>query len=238
MYGCEVWGFHEGNEVEKVHSTFCKYILQVSPNTCNVAVLGELGRHTLRTMRLIRIVKYWLKLLRCDNSRFIKQCYNYQFEMAEKNYNCWAKKVKDLLFSFGFGFVWESQNVGNESVFLSMFKQRCFDISSQKWSMEIETYSKLDSYRLFKQDLFLEDYLNVININIFRKTMSKFRVSNHNLRIESGRAENLTRERRICQMCHLNQVETELHFCLICPLYNDLRITILSPFFLGIPFHI
>ena len=105
MYGCEVWGFHEGNEVEKVHITFCKYILQVSPNTCNVAVLGELGRHTLRTMRLIRIVKYWLKLLRCDNSRFIKQCYNYQFEMAEKNYNCWAKKVKDLLFSFGFSFV-------------------------------------------------------------------------------------------------------------------------------------
>ena len=116
-----------------------------------------------------------------------------------------------------------------------MFKQRCFDISSQKWSMEIETYSKLDSYRLFKQYLFLEDYLNVININIFRKTMSKFRVSNHNLRIESGRAENLTRERRICQMCHLNQVETELHFCLICPLYNDLRIKFLTPFFWEFP---
>ena len=41
MYGCEVWGFYEGKEVEKVHVVFCKYILQVNYKTCTVADLGE-----------------------------------------------------------------------------------------------------------------------------------------------------------------------------------------------------
>jgi len=28
-YGCEVWGFHSGQKVEKVHSDYCKSVLCV-----------------------------------------------------------------------------------------------------------------------------------------------------------------------------------------------------------------
>ena len=235
MYGCEVWGFHEGEEVEKVHISFCKYILQIGHTSCNAAVLGELGRHCLRTFRLPRIIKYWIKLIHSDNNRYVKQCYNYQFEMAEKGYNCWAKKVKDYLFSFGYGIVWELQSVGNELIFLREFKQRCLDIGAQQWNIDLQTYSKLDSYRLFKNNLIIEDYLRIINVDIFRRALCKFRVSNHNLCVESGRAENIPRAQRLCFMCNLNQVETEFHFCLVCPAYRHLRTKFLPTYCWELP---
>ena len=147
----------------------------------------------------------------------------YQFEMAEKGYNCWARKVKDLLFLYGFGFVWNMQTVGNESIFLSEFKQRTFDIGIQQWRMNLETFSKLDTYRLFKSDLLVEKYLSDVTIDVFRRALCKFRVSNHSLHIESGRIQKLPRANRLCVLCELNQVETEFHFCLVCPLYCNLR---------------
>ena len=115
------------------------------------------------------------------------------------------------------------QTVGNESVFLSEFKQRALDIGIQQWKTNLVTYSKLDTYRLFKNDLIMEKYVKVVTIDIFKRALCKFRVSNHSLYIESGRTKGIPRANRICVLCKLNQVETEFHFCLICPLYCNLR---------------
>ena len=43
-YGAEVWGFHPGNDIEKVHTRFCKMILKVKNSTPNFMVYTELGR--------------------------------------------------------------------------------------------------------------------------------------------------------------------------------------------------
>lgn len=37
-YGSELWSFHKGLVVEKVHINFCNRILGVRKNTCNSAV--------------------------------------------------------------------------------------------------------------------------------------------------------------------------------------------------------
>ena len=34
---------------------------------------------------------------------------------------------------------------------------------------------------------------------------------------------NVERNERLCLMCNLYIIEDEIHFILICPLYNDLR---------------
>ena len=48
---------------------------------------------------------------------------------------------------------------------------------------------------------------------------AKFRLSSHDLAIERGRFEN----GRLCRHCHLNMIESEYHFMLVCPLNRDLR---------------
>ena len=39
-YGCEVWGFHMANNIERVHTQYCKNILSVKRSTQNNCVYG------------------------------------------------------------------------------------------------------------------------------------------------------------------------------------------------------
>ena len=59
-----------------------------------------------------------------------------------------------------------------------------------------------------------------------RRVMALFRVGSLPLAIETGRYTKLPVpvENRLCVLCNKNCVETENHFLLDCPLYDDLRL--------------
>ena len=82
--------------------------------------------------------------------------------------------------------------------------------------------SKLRTYGLFKTDPGMENYLTDIrNMNV-RTQMTKLRLSNHILMIESGRHNKIPQDLRFCPFCP-NMVETELHFLIVCPTYKTTR---------------
>jgi hypothetical protein len=43
-YSAELWGFHEGQSIEKIHTKFCKKILGVKQSTNLDCLYGELVR--------------------------------------------------------------------------------------------------------------------------------------------------------------------------------------------------
>ena len=55
-----------------------------------------------------------------------------------------------------------------------------------------------------------------------RKTLSKFRCSDHTLEIELGRHKGIDANKRFCKFCVL-KVENELHFLNECPVYSTIR---------------
>lgn len=55
-YGSEIWGFHSGDEIERVHTNFCKRILKVKKCTSNFMVYSELGRLPMSIIRKLRII--------------------------------------------------------------------------------------------------------------------------------------------------------------------------------------
>ena len=112
-YGCEVWSFHPAHDIENVHVNFCKRILSVKRSATNV-ILSELGRTPLCIDRKIRILKYWLKLLK-TKTFILKSLYEDMLQCQ----NCcnWLCQVKGILLSLGFGDVWYSQHVNNRMVF-------------------------------------------------------------------------------------------------------------------------
>ena len=61
-YSCEVWGFENCAEIEKVHLRFCKKILKVRQTTSNYMVYGELGRYPLNIHINVRMIVFWLEL--------------------------------------------------------------------------------------------------------------------------------------------------------------------------------
>lgn len=125
-YGCEVWGFHPGKAVERLHVQFCKQLLGVKKNTQNDFVYGELGRMPLQNTRYYALVKFWLKILQSDNKKYIKIVYNmlYHDILDKPNTKSWCSLLRDLLFALD---AWYLQSVGNNKLFLSVIMQRIKD---------------------------------------------------------------------------------------------------------------
>ena len=104
-YNCEVWGFNQAENIERVHRKFCKRLLNVKTNTNSLANLSELGRYPLIINRKIRIIKYWLKLHtqksnNCILTAVIKQ--QKSEIIKDRHIKNWCNKVKNLLESTGF----------------------------------------------------------------------------------------------------------------------------------------
>ena len=70
-------------------------------------------------------------------------------------------EIKFLLYSLGFGNVWNRHSVGNTESFLRAFKQRLLDTSRQTWHADVINNCKLNMYSLYKSSLVTEEYLLV-----------------------------------------------------------------------------
>ena len=84
-------------------------------------VYCELATLPIKNLVYVRILKYWLKLLCCENDRYIAMFYSVMKE--ESAQNDWVRKVKSLLFNHGFGYVWEQQNRLNKETFTSFLSE-------------------------------------------------------------------------------------------------------------------
>lgn len=73
-YASEVWEFHKGDAIKKIHLEYLKILFKVRKNTSSLMVYNELGRLPLCTQRKIGIVKCWCKLLESKNC-IIKSIY-------------------------------------------------------------------------------------------------------------------------------------------------------------------
>ena len=88
-----------------------------------------MGTHLWPLSVFQSIIKYWLKILECENTKYIKYAYELMLSGLHRKPNTvnWASMVKDLLSSVGFYVVWLAQGVGNKNAFLSEMKLRLKD---------------------------------------------------------------------------------------------------------------
>lgn len=138
----------------------------------------------------------------------------------------WATHVRGLLFQFGFGYAWLANEIGDISSFCVMFKQRVRDCAMQHLQESVNTSSKTIHYRQFKSPLDVETYLCIDLPYMYKKALSNFRCSGHQLKIETGRHLKIDREFRFCEFClksNVYSVEDEFHMLLVCLLYSNLR---------------
>ena len=87
-------------------------------------------------------------------------------------------------------------------------------------SNKMRTYREvktIDNYRC-------EDYLHHVTNIRHRTTMTKLRLSNHRLAIETGRYMRPYKKpnERICPLCK-KEAEDEKHFLVSCPVYEERR---------------
>ena len=113
-YACEVWGFHKGQDIERLHLKFLKQVLKVNQHTTNSMVYRELGRVPMFVIRKIRIVKYWFKIIK-NPELLISKIFNMRNTYGQHIHR-WALKVKNLLNELGFPYMFENQNINDIDV--------------------------------------------------------------------------------------------------------------------------
>ena len=109
-YWCEIWGFHNGKDVEKVQLQYLKTLLGVKKNTYSAVVYCETGRFQI--VRLFRILKFWFKLLQSQNC-ILYTCYNMfreEFDHSKKSLNIWVTNLKNKLCEIGLCDFWLKQD--------------------------------------------------------------------------------------------------------------------------------
>ena len=79
----------------------------------------------MRNYRLIAAIRYWFKILQCEGTKYIKLVYNVIIEDLQNSPEkpSWAKSVKLLLESLGFGHVWIEQGVGDVNMFFRVLNK-------------------------------------------------------------------------------------------------------------------
>ena len=166
----------------------------VGLRACNAAVLSDCDRYPLWIESAKRCIKYWMKILMMSDTRYVKKCYIMQKLLDDYGQINWVTKIRQLLFTNGFGYIWLNQNVHNASAFITELVQRLQDQSIQSWNSDIANSSKICLYRNYKLNYEHGAYLTCLNIRKFRHAMSKFRSGYHNLEIELGRHDGGVRE--------------------------------------------
>ena len=172
--------------------------------------------------------KFWLTLTK---NEYILSQIAYNDIKWEENKAFWSKKIKSLLEQIGLGDLWMKAHYGHYG---DIIRQRLKDIELQRWLSEINNDTRKDAYqgnkmrtyRLFKtiDNYKCEDHLHQVTNTRHRIALTKLRLSNHKLAIETGRYSRPFKKpaERTCPICKI-EIKDEYHFLNIYPSYQDVK---------------
>ena len=150
----------------------------------------------------------------------------------------WSQKIKNFLYHIGLGNLWEKAHFSDIGI-VSIIRQRLEDIELQRWFSEMNNdikgnwdpyqstkMSKMRTYRRIKtiDNYRYEDHLHQVTNIRHRTTMTKLRLSNHRLAIETRRYMRPYKKPngRICPLCK-KEAKDEKDLLVSCPDYQEKR---------------
>ena len=203
------------NPIENAHMKFCKDLLGVQRQTSNIGVLLELGRMPIMLHGRKHCIKNWGRI---HITRRANEIVGWSHLNAIDNQLKWSLSVTDWLNRMGIG----GRDVDKLVHVKAM--RRMADIFHQEAFADINREgSKLTTYAKIKEEKGFENYLSNIKNVERRITLSKIRLSNHDLMIEKGRHLKLEVNQRNCPFCPGNLLEDEVPFLLTCKTFSCLR---------------
>ena len=126
-YGSVVYGIQSCIVVETFYLKLLKKILKIktSTNCYTCMICAETDRYPLSIDIKLNMIKQWLKIIHDDDNKLIRlvYCSIKDCSVLVSKQNNWGLNIKELLYSTGFGYVWEQQKVNNEYQFIREFKR-------------------------------------------------------------------------------------------------------------------
>ena len=232
LYGSEIWGFCNLDSIEMFHKKFLKSILKLNRGTANCMVYGELGRFSLISTVEKRLINFWARISQGKKSKLSYLIYS----LLRQLHDCgdfksmWINKVKSVLDKCGMSNLWLDDNPLNLKWVKLSLNLRLDDMDKQNWSAEVNRNRLCFNYRIFKQEVGLENYLLKLDLGD-RITLCKFRCGNHKLPIANCRYSDQAQELHVCTLCNLQVQGDEFHYLLVCPFFTETRKRYIKKYF-------
>ena len=233
-YGTEIWYAGKPiNMLEIIHNKFIKYTLGVKRQTSTLAIYGECGRFPLYVRQNELMLKYWCRILSLEPTNPLHYVYQELRSLNNSNHRTWCTGVFNILKSIGYDHIWDRhmQTMTNNEIsdFSGSLKNILRDQYKDYWHREINNsinHSILRTYITFKSEHNWTPYLSAHISNIHRKCIAKFRVSSHQLRVETGRHQRppVPLEDRLCLYCDDGNIDDELHLLTTCKFHDAERL--------------
>ena len=144
-----------------------------------------------------------------------------------KTKNGFCQKLEFFMKDLGFSHIWENQNTFSKRQLVKSVGNKLQERYVRYWKIIFDEdsgvyCSKLRTYKDLKCTYNLERYLLLDIDKLHVKNYLKVRIYNSRLMIEQGRHKQLEVNKRVCPIC-LSEIETEFHFIMKCPSFNDQR---------------
>lgn len=242
-YGASIWGCKKHRCIEAVQNRALRFYLGVGRYTPNAAVNGDTGWDTVYQKQWKVITNQWCRIRCMDQDRLNFKVYQWSANNHNLRYKNWAHNVKHMYDQAGLDYVFlASSNDLSKKYIQDSVNSYIKSQSNNEWTRDLERVSarrgngrnKLRTYRLFKSTYCAEKYVRIVLPRNHRSSYAKFRMGVAPLRIETGRYEQLEEDRRVCFNCE-NDVESEEHVLMDCPVYSNLRGTLFSKIAQHIP---
>ena len=219
LYNSDFWGcmkLPKNKPIENLHMLICKQLLGGHRTTTNIGVLLELGRIPLGIFAAKLAVKNWERFRKGEANCLILASHR---DAMEENH-LWITSIRnDLEKNDMLNFFINSYDDKPPFINKRIFQTLTDGFHQVAFASINEESSKLRTYATFKKSIGYETYLSDIKNATVRRRISKFRLSNHALIIETSRHNRVPKELRVCPLCP-NSMETEVHFLLLRPTYN------------------
>ena len=243
LYGCQVVGPHSktikyisnlscesdptlalkyiaNDHYEKFHLKFIKWSLSVHSKSSNIGCWGETGRAPLIYEVCKLSMDFFTRAKDSDNV-LVSAAFQEQANLDLPWYSNLSKLINKYQFQANL-----RANAKQSTLITHLMKEEFVD----NWKQAKADSPKLEFYNKIKSEFGPEKYLTLVRDPEARKSLTRFRISAHNLFIERGRYETpiIPRADRTCIFCSVNfgakSIEDEHHVLVGCPLYRTVKI--------------
>ena len=248
-------------ESEKVHLSFLKWSLGVHKKASNIGVWGETGRYPLIYQSIRLTLNYYNRLLQAPKKSFVYAALMEQKKLklswykniepllrlddiyhmnhvdayrtlSNPKYSTHSNGSTNISLNNNLKSLCKAKPLPSEKFRVKSIVAKISEHFVKCWEYEKSISPKLSFYHKNKNKFAREIYLDVIKGFSRRYSMTKLRISSHNLEIERGRYINIAKESRFCKWCAtsmgMDVVENEIHCLFDCDLYATLRAKLIA----------
>lgn len=217
-YASAVWGYSKNSHSEQVQNKAIRCFLGVNQFTPIPGLQGEMGWMPAKFRKMKNMLRYWNRLVKMPNDRLTKKIFMHNQTVNSK----WCQEIQEIFAKIDKNEIYDNTSLYNLDEFDNDIKP-CID---NFWNVQINSKPKLRTFKTFKTNFEVSDYIQAIKNRYTRSIFAKFRLGILQLSIETGRYTQVKLEDRVCKLCNNGSIEDEFHFLCKCSKYNELRISL------------